>query len=336
MARDHESFDRGRDKDRKENRRMKNIVKQSVVVTGASSGIGRASVVRLVQSGWRVFATVRRSADGDKLQSECGADLTPVIMDLTDRATIIAAADQVSSQLHGRGLDGLVNVAGIGRVRPVEYVTLGDLQEIFNVNVFGQIGVTQAFLPLLRQARGRIVNISSVGAHIVIPFGSLINASKSAFGSFSDALRLELRPFGIRVSTVEPGAINTPAVEKTLGNIEAVLGDLPAGGAAQYGEMLKQFATRAYAREMNGSSPDVVARAVHHALTARRPRIRYQVGKHAKLLAALPKILPDSFLDAMVLRIVGLPAKLGGAVPADDRQHRRASVLLQAPRTFRT
>jgi NAD(P)-dependent dehydrogenase (short-subunit alcohol dehydrogenase family) len=120
---------------------------------------------------------------------------------------------------------------------------------------------------------------------------------------------LELRPFGIHVSTVEPGAIKTPAVEKTLGNIEAVVSNLPREGAARYGEILKNFARRAYAREMNGSSPDVVAQAIHHALTARRPRIRYRVGKHAEFLTALPRILPDRLLDAMLLRITGLPSK---------------------------
>jgi NAD(P)-dependent dehydrogenase (short-subunit alcohol dehydrogenase family) len=301
-----------------EDRLMNAIEKKTVVVTGASSGIGRACVSRLIQAGWRVFATVRKAEHGDKLRSEVGADLTPAIMDVTDRATIIAAAEQVSSQLQGRGLNGLVNVAGIGVVRPVEYVTPRDLQEIFDVNVFGQIAVTQALLPLLRKARGRIVNISSVGAHIAIPFGGLLNASKSAFGSFSDALRLELRPFGVRVCTVEPGAIKTPAVEKTLGNVEAVVSNLPASGAAQYGEMLKRFAGRAYAREMNGSPPDVVARAVHHALTAHRPRIRYRVGKHANLLVTLPRILPDWLLDAILLRIVGLPSRLGAAVSAGD------------------
>jgi NAD(P)-dependent dehydrogenase (short-subunit alcohol dehydrogenase family) len=299
---------------------MNTIPKKTVIITGASSGIGRACVSRLIQSGWRVFATVRKAQDGDKLQSEGRADLTPVIMDVKDSSTVIAAAEQVSSQLHGRGLDGLVNVAGIGMVRPVEYVTRSDLQEIFDINVFGQIAVAQAFLPLLRKARGRIVNISSVGAHIAIPFGGLLNASKSAFGLLSDTLRLELHPFGVRVSTVEPGAIKTPAVEKTLGNVDAVVSKLPAVGAAQYGKMLKRFAGRAYAREMNGSPPDVVARAVQHALTAPRPRTRYRVGKHANLLVTLPKILPDWVLDAMLFRIVGLPTKLGAIVSADDRQ----------------
>ena len=305
---------------------MNAIERKTVVVTGASSGIGRSSVARMIDAGWRVFAAVRTSKDADELKSEFGPELTPVIMDVTDRPSVMAAAGQVTSQLHGQGLDGLVNVAGIGMMRPVEYATPGDLQQIFDINVFGQIAVTQAFLSLIGKARGRIVNISSVGAHIAIPFGSPINASKSAFATFSDTLRLELHPFGIKVCVVEPGAIKTPAVEKTLGDCEAIIAKLPPRGAAQYGEMLKKFARRAYAREMNGSSPDVVARAVHSALTARRPRLRYRVGKHAGFLTLLPRILPDRLLDAIVLRIAGLPTKFGtvGYAEGDQSQKRAA------------
>lgn len=297
--------------------------RKSVVITGASSGIGHACVERMIHSGWRVFATVRKSEDADQLTSEFGPNLIPALMDVTDRSTITAAARQVSSLLGQSELDGLVNVAGIGMMRPVEYVSHKDLQEIFDINVFGQIAVTQAFLPQIRQARGRIVNISSVGAHIAIPFGSLINASKSAFGRFSETLRLELHPFGIHVCTVEPGAINTPAVSKTLGNVDAVIARLPPRGAAQYGEMLRGFARRAYAREMNGSSPDVVAQAVHHALTARRPRIRYRPGKHAKLLTTLPRILSDRILGALLLRIAGLPTRFGAAASASDSEFQK-------------
>lgn len=304
---------------------MDGVNKKAVVITGASSGIGRASAARMVQSAWRVFATVRKSQDGDRLRSDLGTNLTPVIMDVTDRASVIAAVEQVSSQLNGNGLHGLVNVAGIGKVRPVEYMTQNGLLEIFDINVFGQIAVTQAFLPLLRTGRGRIVNISSVGAHIAIPFGSLINASKSAFGIFSDTLRLELHPFGIHVSVVEPGAIKTPAVNKTLGDVEAVIRTLPPNGAAKYGEMLRGFARRAFTREMNGSPPDVVARAIHDALTARRPRTRYRVGKHATLLAMLSKILPDRVLDAILFRIVGMPSKFGIIGAENERQLQRAT-----------
>ena len=297
---------------------------KSVVITGASSGIGRSSVARLVRSGWRVVATVRKLADGAGLQSEFGPGVTPLIMDVTHRESIVAAAEHVTSELAGHGLDGLVNVAGIGMVRPVEYVSSTDLRNIFEINVFGQIAVTQAFLPLIRQARGRIVNISSVGAHIAIPFGSLINASKAAFGTFSDTLRMELKPFGVRVSVVEPGAIKTPAVEKTLGNIEEVIHDLGPEAGAQYGDMLRRFAKRAYAQEMNGSSPDVVAAAVHHALTSPRPRIRYRVGKHATLLPVLAATLPDWLLDALLLAMAGIPTKpcaAASASPGSLRPH---------------
>lgn len=300
--------------------------KKTVVITGASSGIGRSSVSRMVQSGWRVFATVRKEQDGDQLRSDFGTIITPVTMDVTNRTSVTAAAEQVASLLQDSGLDGLVNVAGVGKVRPVEYMTQDDLQEIFDINVFGQIAVTQAFLPLLRTARGRIVNISSVGAHIAIPFGSLINATKSAFGILNDTLRLELHPFGIHVSVVEPGAIKTPAVEKTLGDVEAVIRSLPPQGAAQYGNMLRDFARRAYKREMNGSSPDVVAQAIQHALTAERPRTRYRVGKHATLLATLAAFLPDRLLDAIRFRITGMPTEFSSMPPlVEDRLTKRAA-----------
>lgn len=137
-----------------ENRYMNTIKQKSVVITGASSGIGRACVSRLIQSGWKVFATVRKAEDGRRLTADFGAAVVPIIMDVTDAASITAAAQQVSLELGERGLDGLVNVAGVGVVRPVEYMTVGDLYEIFTINVFGQIAVTQAFLPLLRKAHG--------------------------------------------------------------------------------------------------------------------------------------------------------------------------------------
>jgi NAD(P)-dependent dehydrogenase (short-subunit alcohol dehydrogenase family) len=300
--------------------------KKSVLITGASSGIGYASVQRMIHSGWHVFAAVRKQSDADKLRADCGGDVIPLTMDVKDRPTIAAAAERVADQLQGRGLDALVNVAGIGMVRPIEYASAADLQDIFEINVFGQIAVTQAFLPLLRRARGRIVNITSVGAHIPIPFGGLLNASKSAFGMLSEVLRLELRAFGLRVSIIEPGAIVTPAVDKTLGDIRGVIASLPADGEEQYGEMLRRFGERAYARAKDGSSPNVVAQAVHHALTASRPKIRYRVGKHANLLATLPKVLPDRILDELLLRMSGVSTASTAAKSA--RQSRQPKLAM--------
>jgi len=264
------------------------------------------------KAGWQVLATVRKTADRDRMRAEALPGVSPLLMDVEDRTSIAAAAEEVASQ--ASGLDGLVNVAGIGMVGPVEYVTENDWQHIFNVNLFGQIAVTQAFLPLLHKKLGRIVNITSVGAHIAIPFAGPLNASKSAFGCVSDTLRLELRPFGIRVCTIEPGSIATPAVDKTLGDVEGIIKNLPSHGRAQYAEPLRKVTRRGYEREKSGSAPEVVARAVHHALTANRPRIRYRVGKDARLIATLPRVLPDWLLDELRLRALGLPTQFGCAV----------------------
>lgn len=281
---------------------------KAAVITGASSGIGRACALLLVREGFQVFAGVRRPEDGDKLVSEVGNHLMPLIIDVTDIGSIAAAVKYVTAELQGQGLGGLVNVAGIGITGPLEYVTAADLCRIFQVNVFGLLAVTQAFLPLVRKARGRIVNMSSVGAHLAFPFGGVLTASKAALGLLSDALRMELRSCGVHVCVIEPASINTPAVEKTLGDVEGVIRRLPLEGALRYEGMLRAFTKRAYATELNGSAPEVVARAVHHALTAKRPRIRYTVGRGAKVFTILPRLLPDRLLDSIRNRVFGLSA----------------------------
>lgn len=273
----------------------------------------------MVQAGWKVLAGVRKSSDAQKLKQELGANILPLIMDLENGESITTAVSQARAEVGDRGLQGLVNVAGVGMTSPIEYMKASDLQKMFVINVFGQIAVTQAFLPFIRQARGRIVNISSVGAHLAIPFGGLLNATKAAFGMLNDAMRMELRPFGIRVSVVEPGAIKTPALEKTLGNPEGVIRGLPPEGAERYGAMLREFTKRAYSREMHGSPPEVVAKAVHHALTAKRPRIRYVVGKDARLLVTLPKVVPEALFDTLRLRMFGMPSEFKSDSQIDRR-----------------
>lgn len=283
--------------------------RKTAVVTGASSGIGRACVARLAKAGWRVFAGVRKPEDEASLQEQFGARVIPIRIDVTDRPLIMEAAEKVKFQIGDRPLDALVNVAGIGMMRPVEYATDDDMWKIFQVNVFGQIAVTQAFLPLLRRAQGTIVNIGSVGTHIGLPFGGLLNGSKSAFRSLNDALRMELRSSGVRVVIVEPGAIKTPAVNKTLGDVEGVIRDLPPKGQAEYAAMLRTFAKRAYAVESRGSDPDVVAQVVQEALAVERPRPRYAAGKHATVLALIGILVPAVILDILLLKAMGLPTK---------------------------
>jgi NAD(P)-dependent dehydrogenase (short-subunit alcohol dehydrogenase family) len=297
---------------------------KTVLITGASSGIGRASALHLARKKFRVFAGVRRQKDGEALRAESDGALLPIEIDVTERAQIDAALASVQGLLGGRGLDGLVNNAGIATPAPVEYMTLEMLRRQFEVNVFGQIAVTQAFLPLIRRARGRIVNIGSVGSHLAVPFGGALCGSKGAFSLLSDALRLELRASGIHVCLIEPGAIHTPAVDKTLGDAEAVLRELPPEGIARYGNELREFMRRGHVRESNGSPPEVVADAVYHALTARRPRVRYPVGADARKLVTLPRFLPDRLLDQLRLRTLGLPTKFGSE-PAGSDESTRAS-----------
>lgn len=283
----------------------------SVFITGASSGIGRATALLLAGHGFRVFAGVRKPTDGASLASQSAGRIVPIEIDVTIPDAVTAAAQKVDEQVGDDGLGGLVNNAGIGTPAPVEYMGTEALRRQFEVNVFGQVAVTQAFLPLIRRGKGRIVNVGSVGSHIAIPFGGALCGSKGAFTLLSDALRLELRPYGIHVCLIEPGAISTPAVEKTLGDAEAIIAALPPEGAARYGDKLREFVRRGHAREANGSRPEVVAEAIRHALTARRPRLRYAVGKDARMMVALPRILPERALDRLRLRTLGLSSTFG-------------------------
>lgn len=254
-----------------------------------------------------MFAACRRDADGEELQRAAGTDrLVPVILDVTQAGQIARAVQKIDEATGGGGLDGLVNNAGIGLSAPVEVSAPEDLRHIFDVNLFGQLAVIRAFLPLLRRAQGRIVNVGSVGAKMAIPFGGALCASKAAFEIFSDSLRLELHSQGILVSVIQPGAVKTPAVEKTLGGVERTMEKWPEEMRRRYGAPFRTFTERATARETRGSDPEVVARAIHHALTSDRPRIRYRAGRDSTLLATLPRLLPDRLLDALRLKLLGL------------------------------
>jgi NAD(P)-dependent dehydrogenase (short-subunit alcohol dehydrogenase family) len=279
-------------------------------VTGASSGIGRATAVMLARRGATVFAAVRKPRDAEALKNEhvgTGA-IVPLFVEMTDSATIAAAANEVEHRVGDRGLDGLVNNAGIGLAVPLEYVALDEVRHVFEVNLVGQLAVTQALLPAIRRARGRIVNIGSIGTHLGVPFGGVLNASKSALTSFNDSLRLELMAWGVRVILIEPAAIATPAVKKTLGSPDATVGRLPEEAAARYGATLRAFMERARKREERGSPPEAVAKVIVRALESRSPRTRYLVGKDARPLAYLPRLLPRKLFDRLELRILGVPS----------------------------
>jgi NAD(P)-dependent dehydrogenase (short-subunit alcohol dehydrogenase family) len=290
-----------------------------VLVTGASSGIGRACALELASSGFRVFAGVRKEEDAQALEDAARGHLTPLFIDVTDPSSVASAAETVEEAVGEAGLVGLVNNAGVGVAWPLELVPLNELRHQFEVNVFGQLSVTQAFLPLIRVARGRIVNIGSVGGWITMPFGGPLCASKHALKSVNDALRMELYPWGIRVSLIEPGAISTRAVDKLEAGVDETIEEFPAPGRARYADAFRAMTVRAVAHERSGSPPEVVAEAVLHAMTAKKPKARYPVGAGSRLQSTLARVLPDRLLDQMLFRALGLPAKFG-AWQSEDTQ----------------
>jgi NAD(P)-dependent dehydrogenase (short-subunit alcohol dehydrogenase family) len=278
----------------------------SVVVTGASTGIGEATALHLDKCGWRVFAGVRRAEDGERLQAQGSPRLTALTLDVRDADSIAAATAEVSGQTGRWGLDGLVNNAGISGGDPLEFTPLDSLRAMLEVNLVGLVATTQAFLPMLRQSQGRIVCIGSIGGRTPVPFTAAYAASKAAVGAICDCLRLELRPWHIRVALVEPGAVATPIWEKGLSEFAAKAAAYPASAMELYGEAIGPMRKASEKAARSGIAPSRVARAVEHALTASRPRTRYLVGVDAKMQAAVRR-LPDRARDRLIGRVIGLP-----------------------------
>jgi len=279
----------------------------AVVVTGASTGIGQACALRLDKIGFQVFAGVRKEADGESLKRQASERLTPVFIDVTEEASIASAADTVAAAVGAAGLAGLVNNAGIVVPGPLEFQPLGDIRQQIDVNFIGQIAVTQAFLPLLRKRRGRIVNIGSIGGRMATPFLGAYAASKFAMEAFTDSLRMELQPWGISVSIVEPGSIATPLWEKGQAAADEIDRKLPQTGHDLYDPAVAAMRRVADKLARAAIPPSAVAKAVAHALTAKRPKTRYLVGRDAKLQAAVAKLVPDRMRDWLIVQRMGLP-----------------------------
>jgi NAD(P)-dependent dehydrogenase (short-subunit alcohol dehydrogenase family) len=280
--------------------------KGAVLVTGSSTGIGRACALRLDRLGFQVFAGVRREADGRALKKKAKGPLTPVRFDVTVDASIEAARDAVGEATGEQGLAGLVNNAGIAVPGPLEFLPLEDLRSQMEVNVIGQVAVTQAFLPLLRKGKGRIVNIGSIGGRMATPFLGAYNASKFAMEALTDSLRMELKPWGIHVSLIEPGDIDTPLWQKGQSQADILLGKMPPHGRELYDpavEVVRQAAEKA---AQDAIPPSSVAKAVVHALTAEKPKTRYVVGTSARIQAVVARVMPDGVKDWLVAREMGL------------------------------
>jgi len=277
---------------------------RTVLITGASTGIGRAAALRLDGAGWRVFAGVRRKEDAEALRTAGSERLAPLILDVTDAGQIAAAAERIDADADGR-LDGLVNNAGVAIPSPLETMPIDDFRRQLEVNLTGQLAVTQALLPALRVARGRIVFISSIGGRIAFPLTGAYHTAKFGIEAVGDVFRQELRPWGISVSIVEPGSIDTPIWERGERTADEV-GERSPQRDALYGKAIESY--RGVVRKLaeRGIPPQKVAAVIEHALSAGRPRSRYLVGIDAKVQARIKPFIPTPLFDRIVAREMGL------------------------------
>lgn len=251
-----------------------------------------------------MFAGVRSAEDARRL-AELGSErLVPIRLDVTDPGQIAAAQAHLEAELGGRGLDLLVNNAGVGVLGPLEYLPIADFRRLQEVNVVGLLAVTQAMLPLIRLARGRIINIGSISGRMVNPFVSAYAASKHAVEALSDGLRMELAEWGIHVALVEPGMIETPIWSKGESEARDLRQRFSPEAEVHYGPILDSFARLVRPAIARAASPELVADAVEHAAVAERPRSRYLVGRDARIRMTLKRLLPDRVLDALILRVL--------------------------------
>jgi len=277
---------------------------RSLLITGASTGIGHACALAFDRDGWTVFAGVRREEDGRRLAALASDRLHWLLLDVTDHSQVVSARDVVEHALGDRGLDALINNAGIAAGAPVEFVPLDVLRLQFEVNLFGLVGVTQALLPLIRKARGRIVNIGSIAGRVTTPLMSPYCASKHAVEAMTDAMRLELAPWGIHVSVIEPGVIMTPIWEKGDAQMRARLASLPLEATELYAPLINAITSIVKHAPKRAIPVDAVVRAVRHAIESPRPRTRYVVGRDAKIRLFLQTVLPRRWMDGIVHRFL--------------------------------
>ncbi len=285
-------------------------MKKAVLITGASTGIGLASAIELSKT-LKVFAGVRKTEDERKIQDFKNPNLVPIRIDVADPASISSAVREIQNQLSGEPLWGLINNAGVAIGGPIETLPMQRFREQFEVNVFGLIATTQAFLPQIRKAEGRVVNISSISGLLATPFLGPYCGSKFAVEAISDALRRELMQYNVKVSIVEPGPIQTPIWQKSLGRKEEFLEGASEEALGVYGPMMESFEKAIVETEKSAVPVEKVVEKIVHAMTSERPKTRYLVGPSSRFVSVMKKWAPDRFLDKMmVLKIKsGKPAR---------------------------
>ncbi len=274
-----------------------------ILVTGSSSGIGQACALRLARAGHLVFAGVRDESDGKRLQNADSGRVVPVTLDVTDQDQIDALAERITDEVGELG--GVVNNAGIALGGPLEYLPIDVWRDQLEVNVFGQVAVTRAMLPLIREGGGRIVFIGSIGGKVATMMMGPYNASKFAIEAIGASLRQELRPWGIGVSVVEPGAIKTEIWGKGRETADRLEKELPVEGIDRYGPQIASIRKGIDMQDRLGIGPEKVAVVVEHALRSSRPKHRYLVGKDARIQSAMVRLLSDRAREAIVRQVAG-------------------------------
>src|SRR5262252_510178 len=279
---------------------------KQVVITGVSTGIGHASTKVLIDRGFRVFGSVRRQGDADRLQREFGEKFVPLLFDVRDEAAVQLAADKVSRDLGTSTLDGLVNNAGIEVTGPLAHLPVDQFRQQLEVNLVGPLIVTKAFLPLLGSDRtrkgksGRIVNISSTSGKIAGPFTGAYSASKFGLEGFSDSLRRELILFGIDVIIIRPGAVVTPIWQKAEAGVTERFRNTP------FVEALTKFEHYSAGEATSGLSPETIGQAVWLALTHGRPKVCTAIVPQRFKNWTIPKLIPMRILDKLVAQFFGI------------------------------
>lgn len=272
-----------------------------MLITGASTGIGRAAALRLDAAGWRVLAGVRREEDAESLREAASERLAPLLLDVTEPEQVAAAAERAAAEPDG--LAGLVNNAGVAIPGPLETIPMDKLRRQVEVNLLAQVAVTQAMLPAIRRGHGRVVFISSIGGRMAFPFTGAYHAAKFGIEAVGDVFRQELRPWGIRVAIVEPGSIATPIWERGERAAEEH-GD--PRQEALYGQAIEKYRKVVRQTAARGIAPEKVAERIEHALSAARPRTRYLVGLDARVQARVKPLVPAPLWDRIVARVMGL------------------------------
>ncbi len=282
--------------------------KGAVLVTGASTGIGRTTALHLDDKDYVVFAGVRKKGDGDNLAKAAPkGNLTPVILDVTKPASIKAARQKIQRAVGKAGLAGLVNNAGIANAGPVEHLPIEDFAQVIDVNLTGQVAVTQQFLPLIRRATGTVVFITSIGGRIASPFMSPYNASKFGLEAVADSLRREVRPWGINAVVIDPGSIATPIWGKGSDNYDGAATKMSPEAKRLYGKQLARMREVLLETGDRGLEPEQVAGVIEKAIRRKNPKARYIVGRDAKMMKRVAGLVGDKNFDKLMRRSMKLP-----------------------------